>query len=277
MTTSAVCSAVSRGNIAEHVGLPASQRFSRRPESSLKRLPERATSVRLITIGPPSCGFVARRTTPSPTWNPRASSRVISRSYQSESSARATVRDGILVRIVSAPLPTSRTREGRKTALRRVYVPGQEPDGPAAEPGDVVERRLDDLVVAAGEVGVAAVGPDGERQPLVPVRLEARRRRRSPAGRSPGGGRHRPGPGDGRGPGPWRWHQQGGRHLNSIHDPSPLGRSTTEDDGPARAQGKVSWEAIAEASQGPSSPSRPGRQRPAESRARRVPAPIDEG
>src|SRR4051812_26792978 len=111
--------------MAEQVGLPESQRFSRRPESSLKRFPERATSVRLITSGPPSWGLVARSTTPSPTLNPRASSRVISRSYQSESSARATVLDGILVRIVSAPPPTSRTREGRTTACRRVYVPGR--------------------------------------------------------------------------------------------------------------------------------------------------------
>ena len=36
----------------------SSQRFSRRALSSLKRLPERATSVRLMTTGPPLSGFL---------------------------------------------------------------------------------------------------------------------------------------------------------------------------------------------------------------------------
>ena len=71
ITTSAVYSLVSSGNRDAQVGLPDTQRFSRRPSLSLKRLPDRAISVRLMTVGPPSCGFVARSTTPSPTRNHR--------------------------------------------------------------------------------------------------------------------------------------------------------------------------------------------------------------
>ncbi len=48
-------------------------------------------------------------------------------------------------------------------------MPGRSAHGAATEAGDVVERGLDHLVVAADEVGL--VGADGDGQPLVPVGL----------------------------------------------------------------------------------------------------------
>ncbi len=46
-------------------------------------------------------------------------------SYQSESSTSFVVLDGVLSRIVSAPLPTSRTPELSQMVLRIWYVPGR--------------------------------------------------------------------------------------------------------------------------------------------------------
>ena len=60
MTMSETFSAERRGKSVAAVGSPFwSQRFSRRDLSSLNRLPARATSVRLITTGPPVSGFFA--------------------------------------------------------------------------------------------------------------------------------------------------------------------------------------------------------------------------
>jgi hypothetical protein len=44
---------------------------------------------------------------------------------------------------------------------------------PAAQSSSMPQRRLDHLVVAAGEVCFATLGSDGEREPLVPARLES--------------------------------------------------------------------------------------------------------
>ena len=80
-------SPVSSGKSVEAVALAHQPEVLAEARSSLKRLPERATSVRLMTTCPPLCGFVARRHTPSPSWKPLPSARVISWSNQSESSA----------------------------------------------------------------------------------------------------------------------------------------------------------------------------------------------
>ena len=111
--TAVTNSPLSSGNRVAAVGFPPDHRFSRSPLSSRKRFPVRATRVRLRTVGPPWCGFLARRHTPSPTRNPAPSARVISWSYQSESAASFDVTDGSLIRTVSGPLPTSRRFEHR--------------------------------------------------------------------------------------------------------------------------------------------------------------------
>jgi len=115
-----VCSLVSSGNSEEQVGAPETHRFLRMPSFSLKRLPDRATSVRLMTSTLPLWGFFVCSSTPSPTRNPPGFSNVISWSYQSESAASLIVSEAILVMMLSGPLPSSRMFDGRNTALRSV-------------------------------------------------------------------------------------------------------------------------------------------------------------
>ena len=93
---------------------PSSHRFSRRPSSSLKRLPERATSVRLMTSRP----AVVRVLRPQHDAVADAeAARVLERDLLivpvGVVGQRARRSEAILVRIDSAPLPSSRIRDGR--------------------------------------------------------------------------------------------------------------------------------------------------------------------
>ena len=115
-----------------------------------------------MTVGPPSCGLVARSTTPSPTRNPHpiwqrdllvVPVRIIFQCYRFGGDFRDD-------RVGSAAAqPQARGKEDRIAQRERA---GQKLHGSATQPCDVIHGGLDGFVVAADEIALLRTNRDGE-------------------------------------------------------------------------------------------------------------------